>query len=278
MILHKVNFGPCSKNKRREAEYLVEQYLSSLLHNGQICDGHLIGTSQGSLIAYLHLAGAAGRSLKHHSKYGRDHLAKITEYFGQSPRWVRLDDDAPRTDATWKDAPFLYVFTHMFDWESPLRRGDNGLAVPLYLLPGKHEDREEIYFWQSSYHDHDSIWIGTGALEIPAYKQLADPASELSQNGIDICKMVEKATKVPTYYYLMRYWGRRKDEEDRACPGCGRAWRTKHASNRSDQFRFWHFEFQCHPCRLVSHLADADEDERHAFVGEYKKKSRRIEK
>lgn len=273
MILHKVTFGSFPNEKKAEAIDLADEYLVALLHNGQISGEFSFGTSRGVLAAYIHLSGIAGHSLKNHSKYGREYYYKIAEFFGKPPTWQNLDDDVPKRDTTWKNAPFLYLFTDMFESESPLRRGDNGQPIPLYLLPGKHEDREGIYFWQNSYRNHDSIWIGSGELEIPAYKQLAEPASELSQIGLDICQAVEKATNIPTYYFLIRYWGRRISEAKRRCPGCGRAWRTENLFK--NPHRFWHFDFQCKHCRLVSHTSDADDDERHAFIGEYKKMSKR---
>jgi len=150
-----------------------------------------------------------------------------------------------------------------------LCRGDNGKPIPVYRLPGTHEDREAIYFWQRTYHEYNGIWLGCGELEIPVYKQLADPSSELSQKGREICRAVEKAIRIPTYYFLMRYWGRRSGEDERLCPGCGRAWLSRYPTDHPRGW--WQFAFQCHNCRLVSQVADCDEDERHAVIGEYTK-------
>jgi predicted nucleic acid-binding Zn ribbon protein len=83
------------------------------------------------------------------------------------------------------------LFTHKNDWESPICRGDNGESVPLYFLPGEHEDREKIYFLQQEYRDYDSIWMSCGELEIPVYKQLATPDSELSSTGRELCTYIE---------------------------------------------------------------------------------------
>ena len=80
---------------------------------------------------------------------------------------------------------------------------------------------------------------------------------------------VESATGVPTYYYLMRYWGRKVGEENRLCPGCGGAWRTEIPPDRVKRFR--DFTFQCPKCRLVSHMADSYDDDRHAGIGEWRK-------
>ncbi|MGA2983863.1 MAG: DUF2310 family Zn-ribbon-containing protein [Terriglobia bacterium] len=273
MILYKLIFGRVEKKNRRDAEDVAESYIGVLLHNGQACGEYFTVVREGNLIAYVNLQGIRAQSLEYHSKYGMKELKKVTDLFGKPPEWILVDDDAPKRDTTWTKARFLYLFTHMNDWESPLCRGDNGKRIPLYRLPGTHEDREAIYFWQRTYRKYDEIWVGCGELEIPVYKQLADPSSELSQKGRDICRGVEKVTGVPAYYFLMRYWGRRRGEDKRACPGCGRPWRSNHPVDHPRGW--WQFAFQCPSCRLVSHIADSYDDERHAVIGEYKKQRER---
>jgi predicted nucleic acid-binding Zn ribbon protein len=164
------------------------------------------------------------------------------------------------------------LFTHKNDWESPICRGDNGESVPLYFLPGEHEDREKIYFLQQEYRDYDSIWMSCGELEIPVYKQLATPDSELSSTGRELCTYIEEATGIPTYYYMMRYWGRRAGEEDRKCPGCGKNWSKKH-HQKTKSTPFHIFDFMCEHCRLVSHTSNTSDDERHAVIGEWRSNS-----
>ena len=269
MILHRVIFGSAPKGKRQEAEDAVDSYISVLLHNGQACGEYFHVMQGGKLCAYVHLAGIHALSPKYHSSYQADRLSKVMAIFNCKPRWTPIDDEVPRQDTTWTKAPFLYLFTNLFDWESPLHRGDSGMPIPLYRLPGTHEDRESAYFWQQSYRDYDAIWMRCGRLEIPVYRQLADPRSELSQQGRDICERVESVTGIPTYYYLMRYWGRKGTEEKRKCPGCGRAWRTLHPIDHPDGP--WNFAFQCKKCRLVSHVADSHDDTRHAGIGEWPK-------
>jgi len=268
MILNKVIFGPVPRGKRQEAEDAVESYISVLLHNGQ-ASGEFFHTIQdGELSAYVLLAGSHALSRKYDSSYTPNRLGKIMGVFNQKPRWTVVDDEAPKRDTTWTKAPLLYLATDYCDWESPLCRGDNGKRIPLYRLPGTHEDREAIYFWQHSYRAHDAIWMGCGHLEIATYRQLAMPDSELSDSGREICRKVEKITGVPTYYFLMRYWGRKSGEEDRPCPGCGRPWRK--AKPGAPPSRFCDFAFLCHACRLVSHMADSYDDSRHAVIGEWK--------
>ena len=69
---------------------------------------------------------------------------------------------------------------------------------------------------------HDLLQLECGPLEIAAYRELAEPCSALAREGRALAASVEQATGVPTYYYLLRYWGR-PSEHDRPCPGCGAA-------------------------------------------------------
>lgn len=273
MVLYKLTFGPVLEADRESAVEVAENYISVLYHNGQACGEYVHLIQKGRLCAYLNVPGIYAKSRKFHCQYGLASLAKVVSYFGSTPQWELLEDDAPKRDVTWAKAPFLYLFTHFLDWESPLCRGDNGKPIPLYRLPGSHKDREAVYFWQCHYRNHDAIWMGCGKLEVPAYKQLCLPDSELSRDGREICREIERATGVPTYYFLMRYWGRRQNEEKRKCPGCGRSWRTAHELDPADVF--WHFPFQCDKCRLVSHMADSCDDERHAVTGEWSSRKKK---
>ncbi|RZF49620.1 nucleic acid-binding protein [Acinetobacter halotolerans] len=264
MIAYKVIFGTITKTNREDAEWLVEDYISVLLHNGQICGEYFLVVQKEKLCAYLNVQGRNAYAMKYHCKYGIERLHKIIEFFGRKPQWTLIDDDIPKQNITWENAPFLYLFTHMGDRRSSLCRGDNGESISIYLIPGEHEQREEIYFWQQEYKTYDQAWTYSGALEKVAYKQLATSDSELAKAGQKIGKYIEKVTGIPTYYYLVRYWGRRTNEYARLCPSCGQNWSTEVNSNE-----FHHFPFKCDQCRLVSHLAVSYEDERQAVIGEW---------
>ena len=119
------------------------------------------------------------------------------------------------------------------DFLSPICAGSDGRPFPPYLLPLSAREKEAICFWARSCRCHDEIQIDCGALEIPAYKELAAPESVLSQKGRRICRDIEAATDIPTYYYLMRYWGRRDGEASRVCPSCGGPWKNLHAAEGS---------------------------------------------
>lgn len=267
MLSAKIQFGSQPGLPKDELEDLAETYLAAMFHTGQLCGEYFLTWIEGFLHAHVLLACSQARQPRYHSVWGRNSLAGVIRAFGQTPQWTLIDDDAKRRSVSWKRAPFLYLFTNAFDWDSPVRRGDNGKAIPVCLLPIPFEQKGDLYHWKSSYFHHDNIWLGCGALEVPSYRQMADAKSELAEEGRDLCREIEQATGVPTFYYLHRFWGRKKGEEERRCPICaGRWWSKRPATERAS---FWQFDFRCDRCRLVSHFGVSNDGGRHTKIGEF---------
>jgi predicted nucleic acid-binding Zn ribbon protein len=268
MILANVAFGSSSRTgPKDQLEDVAESYLATLLHSGQLCGEYFVTWTRGVLNAHVLLAGPHAHDLRYHSDWGKRELKKVVEAFGKRPVWKMLDDESRRRAASWKGAPFLYLFTHAFDWASPVCRGDGKGRIPIFDLPISFEQKDGLYSWQRSYRDHDRIWLAGGALEIAAYRQLADPESELSRDGRDLCRDLGAATGIPTFHYMMRYWARKNGEGIRKCPGCGGHWRARSDVKRQ---HFWDFDFRCEKCRLISHEGVSTDGGRHTRIGEFK--------
>lgn len=272
MIYCLIKFG--SSFKEEKAEVVVGDYVSSLLNNGQIIDNYYLTWMNAILYSHVFLSRPDSLKKEYHSEWGKMNLSKVTDYFRHKPEWTIKDDDIETEYVSWESADFLYLKTHAFENCSPIFRGNDGEPIPPYLIPISDQEREYIKFWADSYYHHDHIWIGSGQLEMQAYKQLADPKSEVMEFALDHCKNIENATGKPTYCYLMRYFGRKQNEENRLCPLCGSKWRTENQNKESANF--WEFHFRCDKCRLVSHLGDSYDDDRHARIGEYKMKPKII--
>jgi len=269
MYLATVNFGKAKSGQdRAEIEDVAESYLVALLRNGQLCADYTFGWVRGSLNAYVYLSRPNASDKRFSSEWGKDSLARVSETFGRIPRWTVLEDEAPKRFPNWTSAPAFYLFTAWTIHNPPIRRMDNGSPIPTYLLPLSDSQKDDVYCWAYTYRNHDLIWTGSDVLEIPAYKQLIEYNSDLSLSGRHICKVIEKATGVPTFYYLFRHWGRQGEDETRLCPSCGKKWRAK--DNADFPGSFWNLVFQCRKCRLVSHAAFTDDDARHARIGEYR--------
>lgn len=266
MIYYQILFGPYVKEQYEDAKNLIENYLSAMSHNGQIVGEWDIVPWQSQIVAYVNTSGIKAERKNSHSKWGKEYLKKIQNFFGQAPVWTCQEDFPRKKNATWKNAPFLYLFTDFSEYESPVARGDNGYIIPYFTIPLTDEEKEWIYFWKERYGALDFVWISSGDLEMPAYRILAEPESEISKSGRELCQTIEKATGVPTYYYLMRYYGRKEeDEKKRLCPCCEKPWYVEHPEGEDKPF--WKFDFQCEPCRLVSNLA-CDVNLRYAKIGE----------
>lgn len=287
MFLCEVDFGKWhSKVDGRERQRdAAECFFTTLQKSGHICDGYAIGESNGKLIAYVELTKPDSYHEKYYSKWALLRLKEVEQFFGSKPEWKLLSKVSKKKETHWKtaDSLFLYTLPHFCSEQySPVYMGNNGHQVPLYLLPMPDRNTsgddmawpEYLYQWESSYHTHDGIWVGSGALEMLAYKQLADPESELNISGRDLCEEIEKYTNIPTYYFLYRYFGRRNGEADRPCPVCGKPWRVE---GNDEKRQWWEFAFRCDTCRLVSNDASTDEDEKHARIGEFRAVKRKAE-
>ena len=244
----------------------IKSYLAWLRKNGQILGEWILADTPNSFRATVYLAAANALEDHHHSGSGRQALDTILRNTHR-PALNLLEDLERRTD--WSGSGSLYLFTHFLDLSSPVCAGDDGSPVPLYNLPILDREKEELHAWASAYRNYDWLAIDSGALEIPAYKQLAEVDSELARKGRALAEAVEKGTGLPVYYYQHRYWGRCGEEEKRICPDCGQPWTYETAERKGIAW----FDFLCEPCRLVSHNAVSFDDDEHARIGEFRRPS-----
>jgi predicted nucleic acid-binding Zn ribbon protein len=269
MILTQISFGHGHPFDKGELEDIAENYVTSLFHSGQLCGEYFLTWIKGHLTCHTLMAGLGANKMRFHSDHSQAYLEKVIKAFGRMPVWTIQDDELPTRNPSWK-ASSLYLFTHAFDWKPPLCRGDTGEPIPSFLLPLESQAKNDIVRWQAEYILHDRLWLNSGALELPAYKQLVDPNSQLSTGGREICAEIEKRTTVPTFYFLMRYYAPNQGADDRPCPGCGKPW----SSSQQEGAPFHHWLFRCQGCRLVSTLG-VDVNKRLAKLGQWKPLTRR---
>ncbi len=285
MHLATINFGTGNTSQLDEDQLRDKAlwYLGDLERNGQIYQNFMAAWTNDGLVAHVEMSFRDSLAKKHNSKWGNTTLEEVREAFGCEPSITIIEDTSLRDyrPNVLKRSTSLYLFTHFLTVDHPIRSGDTGSPIPLYLLkladptPDGVFLRDHVVSWCRSYRAHDSIWLSSGELEMKAYRQLADPMSELSESGREICAGIESWTSKPTYYYLMRYWGRAGIEEKRRCPGCGRKWAVPENMGVEKTEVFFKFHFRCETCRLVSHCAVSCEDERHARIGEYRRKRKK---
>ena len=248
MFTVKITFGPCKPwetDKGYETENVAWDYLAKLVKNGQLCarSDEVEVRIDGELVFLVRIPRPNAYEKRVLSTWGRDSLAEVVAHFGREPEWTILDDKVPKRFPSWKSASSLYLFSSV---AGPVHHGDHGNLVPTYLLRLSALQCEHLFFWNNLYHAIDDVWLDSGELEKAAYEQMANPESELSKDGRKLCKLVEKSTRKPTFYYIHRYGDEVEPEDIDKCPGCGQSWRTGIEG-------VWHqFAYRCVACRLVS--------------------------
>jgi predicted nucleic acid-binding Zn ribbon protein len=269
MILQ-ANFGSCPTDKDRQGfQDTAECFLSALYRNFQLRE-HMIGWRGGQLVATCETSWRDSVGEQYHSEWGREQLTRLSVEFESVPTWQSWDTEDAEEDGDWQSSETLILSTSYLNKpQSPLLCGDSGCRISPYKLLLTDLFRDGLCSWQFAYQSVDAAWFHSSKLEIPAYRELADPLSDLSEEGRKCCRTIEDATGIPTFYYLYRYYGRSTGELDRLCPVCGNTWgQTIDAEDRD--FRL---PFRCWNCRLASDVGSTDDEPDLALIGEFDQRS-----
>ncbi len=272
MLLQECIFRPRSKavSTKKKLEDEVQGLVSAWIKNGQIWGEELWGWKNDELIVTCWTPCRDSLNKTYAAEWVRKAATRVHSLCREAPTTKVIAQRHTEVNAkSWRKQASLYLFTHMLDDTSPICGGRTGVPIPLYLISIDQQLRQNLISWMQSYKHVDSLWTGSGPLEMEAYRELARTNSTLTQKGRQLASNVEASTKLPTYYYLMKYWGHSiTDEIDRKCPGCGQAWKQSRKGQRGLDW----FDYRCEPCRLVSHLAVSFDDARRASIGEWKAK------
>lgn len=145
-----------------------------------------------------------------------------------------------------KKSAFYILFTNYLSIDSPLTCGTCNKSVPLYRLPVYYDHGYmPILSWQTNYISCDSLQMNCEVGERWALNQMQEPTSQLSRQGLAICRKIEELTSVPTFYYLHNYRKAKGDQLARPCPVCKKKWNLKTALHG-------YYDFKCDRCRIVS--------------------------
>jgi predicted nucleic acid-binding Zn ribbon protein len=243
------------RRSSNEAEVLdkVQGYLAALLHNGQIVGKYtpMARTTSGFLVN-TSLPETDALAVRFANKWVRKGLRELAAVGVDRPAVTHLGTDPESGGACrCRKRPFLILFTTLLNAEPPLRCGACFGSVALYKVPATNgaENHQDLLWWQDTYQALDWLFIGSGPGERFAHDQLSRFDSELSTNGRELGRELEKKVRAPVYYYLSKHFGRSDQvERKRTCPSCTRAWLCKEPLHRI-------FDFQCRRCRLLSNVA-----------------------
>lgn len=131
--------------------------------------------------------------------------------------------------------------------ESQLRSLDDFSNVPLYLIPPTSKDGTNyfnIITWERNYEAIYQLWFRSEVAESFFYDQLINCQSDLSKQGMKLCKQIAGLTGKECYYYLYRY-----PDPDAAivenCPKCNLPWKLENEL-------FERFIYKCDNCFIIS--------------------------
>lgn len=148
-----------------------------------------------------------------------------------------------------KKSDFYILITNYLTIESPLTCGNCNKSLPLYKLPVYYDyGYMPILSWQTNYISCDSLQMNCEVGERWALNQMQKINSQLSKQGIEICRKIEELTSIPTFYYLFDYKKIRKNQSPKPCPSCEKDW------NLVKQLHDF-YDFKCDECKIMSTIS-----------------------
>ena len=243
-----------TRNAENEAALdKVQSCLAALLQNGQIVGGHsTMARVRGGYLVTTSVPDSGALADRLADKWVRKCFREMAAVGIDRPKVTLLGNDPEsRPPCKCRSRPFLILFTTFLHSDPPVRCGACFGPIALYKLPATNEagNHQDVLWWQDTYQAMDWLFIGTGPGERFAHEQLSRVDSELSTDGRELARALEKKVRVPVYYYLSKHFGRSdRTERTRKCPSCGKAWLRKERLHRV-------FDFQCQRCRLLSNVA-----------------------
>lgn len=143
-----------------------------------------------------------------------------------------------------KDTEYYVLITDYISEESPLTCGRCNLKVPLHQLPNyTDKDCTSIKRWVQNYKACDTLQMNSDVGEEWALNQMQNIDSSLSKQGLNICRVVEQKTKIPTYYYLHNY--NHIKTNTAKCSTCNNPWRLEHSIHNF-------YAYKCNVCKVIS--------------------------
>jgi predicted nucleic acid-binding Zn ribbon protein len=235
-----------------EINLIFNCLLGALRQNGQIVGKEYPSSFENKTLSYTVLCPEKNSlQQKFHNQYVKKDWAELEEKTSTRLKVTILGEDinAIPTCLNRKRSSYI-LFTDYVLIESPLRCGECFCAVPLYQISQTDKDEyNDVLTWESNYEACDRLQMNCSAGEKFGLQQISDFKSQLTKQGLKICKKIETLTQKPVFYYLLNY-RRITIEQDkiRKCPSCGGNWLLKKKLHRF-------IDFKCKKCKLVSNLS-----------------------
>ncbi len=247
----KINFELSKNGNFETLNDSVNCLLGAWRMNGQIMGNQfLIAQTKNGLEVYVDASEPDSLAEKFNNKYVNERLSEIGEQ-GIIPKIAVLGnepDSAVLCECV--EIKSYILFTTYLSLESPLKCFDCFGIVPLYKIP-KTADEEyyNIICWQSDYQSCDSLQMNCVVGERFGTNQLSKYDSQLTKQGLKVCRSIEKVTGKKVFYYLYKGSGKTSESELlRKCPSCQDGWLLKKPLHNK-------FDFMCKKCKLLSNIA-----------------------
>lgn len=188
---------------------------------------------------------------KFNNFYVSRQIKKVEEVFKSTLtyRTVGKSYDSYKGPCVCKKPKFYILITNYFTIESPLTCGTCNKSVPLYRLPIYYDHGyRPILNWATNYASCDKLQMSCEVGERWALNQMESLNSQLSKQGLEICKKLKDLTSIPIYYYLHNYRKYKGDSLSRRCPNCDKKWDLKKRLHD-------YYDFKCDNCKIVSTIS-----------------------
>ncbi len=247
----KVSFETIKKDNAESLNDSVNLLLGAWRMNGQILGKQfLTAQSNKDLELYVDAPDVDSLSEKYNNKYVNENLAKIKEK-KITPKIIVLGEEPESAIlCSCNKVKGFILFTTYVSLESPLKCVECFGVVPLYKIP-KTADEEyyDIISWESNYQSCDTLQMNCVVGERFAVNQLSKYDSQLTKQGLEVCRNIGKVTGKKVFYYLYKSSAKSyKSELLRKCPSCNGNWHLKEPLHNK-------FDFRCEKCNLLSNIA-----------------------
>lgn len=231
-----------------DVDLLMNFYRGNGQKQGKIESQYL---SNNKVIAFPHTIEKKSLHRKFNNFYVNRQIEKIESKANSKLKFKTVGKDCENNEGVCqcKKSSHYILITNYITIDSPLKCGDCSLSIPLYQLPIYYDyGYLPILSWETNYISCDSLQMNCEVGERWALKQMQNLNSELSKQGMKICKRIEKLTNIPTYYYLHNYNKYKSDDKNRPCPKCHQKWNLKKTLEKQ-------FDFKCDKCKIISTLS-----------------------
>jgi len=231
---------------QEEIDYdTAESLLGCFCHNGQLIEYfHFPVIKDNTLIYNGVLIKPDALETRYYTVTARQWIQRFKEHYHITFDYEIIAQLSSRTVDNINDVQGFILYESGI---SPLRTLETFYNVPLYLLPPTSIDGENyhnIIAWERDYEAISRIWFRGHVDEQYFYDQLTSYKSGLSEQGMELCKLISSLTNKDCYYHLFN--DPNPDVPDfENCPKCNSPWKLPNEI-------FDTFKYKCTNCFLIS--------------------------